>query len=78
MTDERAEFGVLGDAVNVASRLVAVAEPQQLLLNEDAYEAAKGDIRPETVGRTSIRGRSGAIDVYRIALKPPAASASAA
>jgi adenylate cyclase len=65
-SDQRAELGVLGDAVNVASRLVTAAYPSDILLNQEAYQAAKNNIRPETVGRISVRGRTGPIGVYRI------------
>jgi len=64
----RAEFGILGDPVNVAARLVASAGPAEMLLGEHVYKAAQNNINPETVGRTSIRGRSGEITVYRINL----------
>ncbi len=65
---ERAELGVLGDTVNVASRLVSQAQPGEILLTEATYMAAKGDINPEVVGRKTLRGRSGPLVVYRIGL----------
>ena len=73
--EQRAELGVLGDAVNVASRLVTAAYPSDILLNEEAYQDAKENIRPETVGRISVRGRSGPIRVYRISLNSAGAGA---
>jgi len=67
---ERAELGVLGDAVNVASRLVARARPGEVLLAGSVYRGLTGSVRADLLGRMAVRGRHGKIDLYRVSIKP--------
>ena len=64
----RAEFGILGDPVNLAARLVANASPGEMLIEEGVYEAVRSSVKLETLGKMSIRGRSGDVTVHRIGL----------
>src|SRR5437879_6579179 len=45
---ERAELGILGDAVNVASRLVGLARPGEVLLSGSVYHGLAGSDRKST------------------------------
>lgn len=65
---ERSELGVLGDAVNVASRLVERAKPGEVLLTAGVYAAIADHVRAELVGLSAVRGRTGELEIYRISL----------
>ena len=64
---QRAELGVLGDPINVASRLVGLAAAGEVLLAGSVYENLAGTVRADLVGRSAVRGRDGELNVYRIA-----------
>jgi class 3 adenylate cyclase len=66
---ERAELGILGDAVNVASRLVARAQPGEVLLAGSVYRGLTGSVRADLLGRRAVRGRAGKIDLYRVSIR---------
>ncbi len=63
---ERCELGIIGDPVNIASRLAAVAGPSEVLLSESAYKAVSGQVSADLLGARPIRGRTGAIPLYRL------------
>jgi class 3 adenylate cyclase len=68
---ERAELAVLGDAVNIAARLVASARSGEILLAASTYQQVAGKIRGELLGMSPIRGRSGEVEIYRLVVIPP-------
>jgi adenylate cyclase len=62
----RLEYTVIGDPVNVASRLCASASPGQIIISESLYQAL-GE-KPEVEARPAVRlrGRAGATATYRV------------
>lgn len=69
-TEARAEIAVLGDAVNVAARLVAQAAPGEILLAASVFRPIAGSIRADLVGIKPIRGRVHGVEIYRLNLLP--------
>jgi adenylate cyclase len=65
---ERCELGIIGDPVNVASRLVAEAGASEVLLSDSAYQAVAGQVSADLLGSRPIRGRVGQIGLYRLQL----------
>jgi class 3 adenylate cyclase len=64
----RSELGVLGDAVNVAARLVMHAGPGEVLMTGAVYRAVSTMLQSELTTQSSVRGRAGALEIYRMAL----------
>ncbi len=65
------EFTVIGDAVNIASRLERAAPTNGILIAHDTYDMVREVFNIEPLGPISIRGRSEAIQVYLVlSLRP--------
>ena len=65
------EFTVIGDAVNVASRLEKSAPPGGLLIAHDTYMLVHDRFNVEPLGLVTIRGRSEPIQAYLVlGIKP--------
>ena len=63
---KRMDYTVIGDSVNVASRLESSAEPNQVLIGEETYLQVKGKFKTKKIGPKTLRGRSGQIMVYEV------------
>lgn len=59
-------YTVVGDCINLASRLQAHAGPGQILLNQEAYEQTRSLVMAREVGYVQVRGRSEADLVYEV------------
>jgi adenylate cyclase len=65
---DRSELGILGDAVNVAARLVTHAGPGEVLMTGTVYRAVAGMLQSELTNQSAVRGRSGRLEIYRMSL----------
>lgn len=65
---DRSELGVLGDAVNVAARLVTQAGPGEVLMTGTVYRAMETMLQSELTSQSAVRGRSGRLEIYRMSL----------
>jgi adenylate cyclase len=65
---DRSELGVLGDAVNVAARLVTQAGPGEVLMTGTVYRAMEHMLQSELTSQSAVRGRSGRLEIYRMSL----------
>jgi adenylate cyclase len=65
---DRSELGVLGDAVNVAARLVMHAGPGEVLMTGTVYREVANMLQSELTTQSSVRGRSGSLEIYRMSL----------
>ena len=65
-TNERAEFTVLGDTVNVAYRMQDFARPYRLVIGPATIAAIIGKYQTQRLGNVLVRGRERPIQLYEI------------
>jgi adenylate cyclase len=62
----RMEYGVIGDTVNTAARLVGVAPPMQIYTTAETVRCADGKVVVEPGGQLELKGKSKPIEVFRV------------
>ena len=66
-SENRVDYTVLGNTVNVAARLEgAVAEPGQLVIGQETYRQLAGKIDVEPLGEQELKGLQQRISAYRV------------
>ncbi len=64
--DLRVEFKAVGETVNLASRMEAIAEPGTTYVTEATFKHAEGFFRFESLGPKNAKGIKAPIKVYRV------------
>lgn len=72
------QYTVIGDAVNVASRLCSTAGPGEVLISQSTYDLVRGQVAVEDREPVVVKGKSKPIQIYRATgiLESTVASAS--
>ncbi|MCH7578565.1 MAG: AAA family ATPase, partial [Chloroflexi bacterium] len=59
------DYTALGDTVNLAARMEALAEPGTVYLSEDTYRAVQDYFECEPLGALTVKGKAGPVMAYR-------------
>lgn len=65
-TLKRLDYTVIGDVVNVASRLQSAAAKGQILINEENYKKIKESFNCEKVGEIKLKNKANPLMVYEV------------
>jgi adenylate cyclase len=60
------QYTAIGDAMNVASRLVNVAGSGEIIISEDTYRAVAGRIEATQLPPVKVKGKAEELKVYRV------------
>jgi class 3 adenylate cyclase len=63
---EKGTHGVLGDTINVASRLSGLAKPGEIVISPDTYHQAEGYFTFEPMEPTTVKGKAEPIKPYKV------------
>ncbi len=73
--DSQLEYTVLGESVNLASRLEALAEPGETLISEAVHRAVSAAVGCEPLGEVSVKGLDKPVRVWRARALAPGQAA---
>jgi len=63
---KRLDYTVIGDPVNIASRLESIAGPNQVYIGEETYNKVRTKFKVREVGPTKLKGKREEIMVYEV------------
>jgi class 3 adenylate cyclase len=63
---DRLDYTVLGNGVNLASRLESSAKPNEILISENTYNIIRKDINCKYVNEIKVKGKSHLIKTFQV------------
>ncbi len=71
-SEERLEYSVVGDSVNLCQRLQQFAKGGETILSDATYRALDGSVNADALPLAQVKGRHAPVQAYRIAALAPA------
>jgi class 3 adenylate cyclase len=71
-SEERLEYSVVGDSVNLCQRLQQFARGGETVLSDATYRALDGSVNADALPLAHVKGRHAPVQAYRIAALAPA------
>tara|TARA_B100001250_G_C19790218_1_gene786121 strand:- start:442 stop:2136 length:1695 start_codon:yes stop_codon:yes gene_type:complete len=65
-SQDRLDYTVLGNGVNLASRLESLADPNEILISENTFNVIKNDIDCTYVDEIIVKGKSHPIKIFQV------------
>jgi class 3 adenylate cyclase len=72
-SEERLEYSLVGDSVNLCQRLQQFATAGETILSEATYRALDGSVNADALPPALVKGRHAPVQAYRIAALVPSA-----
>jgi len=71
-SEERLEYSLVGDSVNLCQRLQQFAQGGETILSEPTYRALDGSVDAQALPPAQVKGRHAPVQAYRVAALTPA------
>ncbi len=63
---EKGIHGVLGDTINIASRLCSLAKPDEIIIGHETYHEAEGYFHLEEMEPATVKGKAEPLRIYKV------------